>query len=379
MTLLSVSNIGNIVIFATYSNYYTINMPLLKSTLKKYSHYYILITVISLFSCNNEDITKITAVYVDSKSTLEIIDDENQFNFEFNLKSDTSKDLTSQAIFFINGDAISNNTFSTLEVDDFEVFATYENFTSETLIISAKIPSGYSQKVLVEDYTGTWCGFCPRIAYAINQVKLQSDKIVSVAVHLHENNDIYTFEGSTTLRDEFGISGLPKGRINRTNLWQSPEPNNLEQVLDLTEFSAPLGLAISSELNNNTINATIQVGFAVNLTSNLGVVLYLAENGLIHDQTNYTNFFPVGEYVDPLVDFEHNDVLRAIYTNHLGDAIPTNETVEENIFTINFEETIPASVENTANLHLVAFIVNKDTNEVINVQEAAIGENKDFD
>lgn len=354
-------------------------MPLLKSTLKKYSHYYILITVISLFSCNNEDITKITAVYVDSKSTLEIIDDENQFNFEFNLKSDTSKDLTSQAIFFINGDAISNNTFSTLEVDDFEVFATYENFTSETLIISAKIPSGYSQKVLVEDYTGTWCGFCPRIAYAINQVKLQSDKIVSVAVHLHENNDIYTFEGSTTLRDEFGISGLPKGRINRTNLWQSPEPNNLEQVLDLTEFSAPLGLAISSELNNNTINATIQVGFAVNLTSNLGVVLYLAENGLIHDQTNYTNFFPVGEYVDPLVDFEHNDVLRAIYTNHLGDVIPTNETVEENIFTINFEETIPASVENTANLHLVAFIVNKDTNEVINVQEAAIGENKDFD
>ena len=43
--------------------------------------------------------------------------------------------------------------------------------------------SGYFKKrVLIEDYTGTWCGNCTRVSHAIEEVKLLTDKAVTVAI-----------------------------------------------------------------------------------------------------------------------------------------------------------------------------------------------------
>ena len=60
--------------------------------------------------------------------------------------------------------------------------------------------SGYFKKrVLIEDYTGTWCGNCTRVAYAIDQVNAESDKAVTVAIH--NGNDPYHFDGIAPLKN----------------------------------------------------------------------------------------------------------------------------------------------------------------------------------
>ena len=60
--------------------------------------------------------------------------------------------------------------------------------------------SGYFKKrVLIEDYTGTWCGNCTRVAHAIDEVKAQSDKVVTVAIH--NGNDPYHFDGIAPLKN----------------------------------------------------------------------------------------------------------------------------------------------------------------------------------
>lgn len=328
-----------------------------------------------LASCNNEDISKITMIEVKS-SVAEVLVGNN---FVFSVVANNGENVTSNATFKVNGNAISGNEYTAVTSGDYSVEAVFEDFQSQLLTVRAVNPSIYSQKVLIEDYTGAWCGFCPRIAYSIERVKEMSDKVVSVAVHLYENNDPYSFEGSQTLNDEFSVGGLPEGRLNRMTRWQSPEPNNLDQPINLTGLSAPLGLAINSAYEGNSINATVIVGFDQTFTNELGIVVYLVENGLIYDQTNYTNLFPVGTYVDPLVGFEHNDVLRAIYTSHLGETIPSTSTTEDSFYNLDLEVDIPVSVENNENLHLVAFVVDKTTNVVLNVQETALGENKPFD
>ena len=337
--------------------------------------FFLVIIVFTLSSCNNEDINKINVI--DISTTTSELPVGNSFVFK--VLTDTNEDVTSITEITVNNNLINTNEFSALTAGEYTVKAVYNEVESEPLIVRAVNPTDYSQKVLVEDFTGVWCGNCPRVSYAIEQLKLQSDKIVSVAVHLYNANDPYSFDGSILLNDDLNIGGLPEGRLNRTNFWQSHQQDHLDQAFDLTGFAAPLGLAINSEISSSTINATIRVGFGETYSANLGVVVYLVENGLIHDQVNYTeNLFGSGN-VDPLLNFEHNDVLRAIFTNHFGDVIPSAEAQEGVTYILNLEKTIPSSVEDNDNLHLVAFVINKDTGEVINAQEAAVGEDKDFD
>jgi hypothetical protein len=104
-------------------------------------------------------------------------------------------------------------------------------------------------------------------------------------------------------------------------------------------------------------------------------VVCLLENGLIYDQENYSTFYGG---VNPIVDFEHNHVLRAFFTNMLGDAIPLNQTVKDQTYTRNFSVTIPANVANPTKLDVVAFVVNEN-GTAINVRKIKLGESQSFE
>ena len=76
--------------------------------------------------------------------------------------------------------------------------------------------SGYFKKrVLIEDYTGTWCGNCTRVSYAIEQVKAQNDKVVTVAIH--NGHDPFHFAGIAPLKNLIlpnSLLALPVSRLN---------------------------------------------------------------------------------------------------------------------------------------------------------------------
>ena len=78
------------------------------------------------------------------------------------------------------------------------------------------ISGNFKKHVLIEDYTGTWCGNCARVAYAVEQVKSQTDKAVTVAIH--DGNDPYSFSGIGPLKDLIlpnSTWSLPISRLNR--------------------------------------------------------------------------------------------------------------------------------------------------------------------
>ncbi len=333
--------------------------------------YFIAISLIFI-SCNQDNLQELKSIEL--KLTSVYSEQPIDHEFTFKVIGDNLDDLTTDAQIKVNGQLIEGNCFTPTSEGTYTIQAFYENFTSNTLTVKAITPSDYTQKVLVEDYTGTWCGWCPRIAYAIQQAKLQSDKIVSVAVHSEDGlNSIYTPQ----LETNFGIESYPTGKINRIHTWASNhEHENLQEVLNKTGFNAPLGLALSTQLVNNTIQTQVRVGFANNYTEQLNLVIYVLENGLMYNQTNYTEFFGGAS---TLVNFTHNDVLRKVETPILGEPIPTSETIDEHIYTKDFNISIPTNVVNNSNLMLVAFVVKSSNKEVINVQEVKVGETVDFE
>lgn len=336
---------------------------------------FIITIFIIVTSCNKDNLQALKSIELRLVSVYTEQPIDNAFVFK--VMGDNLDDLTSHAQIKVNGQLIAGNSFIPTLEGTYLVQAFYENYKSKKLTVKAITPSNYTKKVLVEDYTGTWCGFCPRVTYAIQQAKLQSNKIVSVAIHLTSAiPDPFHTEQGLALKSEFGISGLPRAKINRIHTWTANEPEHLNEVLNRTGFNAPLGLAIATELINNTIQTQVRVGFANNYSEQLNLVIYVLENGLIYNQTNYTSYYGGAT---TLIDYVHNDVLRKVETPILGEPIPTSETVQGHIYSKNYNITIPSTVFNNSNLVIVAFVVKASNKEVINVQEVHVGNTVSFE
>ena len=235
--------------------------------------------------------------------------------------------------------------------------------------------SGYFKKrVLIEDYTGTWCGNCTRVSYAIERVLDQTGNVVPVAIH--NGNDPYNFEGIAPLKNLIcpnNALALPVSRLNRTGVWTFPETSNIPQAVNLTGKNGALGLSMNSRLVGNTINLDVNVKFAEDY-SNLKLVVYLLEDGLIYEQTNYTTYYGG---LDLIPNFVHNHVLRTSMTDILGESIG-DSNVTGSTFTKSFSITVPSSIENTSNISFAAFIVGSD-NKAINARASHINQNQEFE
>lgn len=300
----------------------------------------------------------------------------------FNVKNAQGDDFTAGSEFFVKGFPIDGNTFSSATAGTFEVTARYNGVTSAPLVVTFddEPQINFRKKMLIEDYTGTWCGYCPRVAYGIELVHQQTEDAVAVAIHRPSSNvssavyDPYNFPEAAELESTLNAAGYPKGFLNRTIRWTNPEPDNISQAISLTQGENPkLGVAMTASVANGSINMDVNIMFGKDFNNNLKLVVYVLENGLIYDQHNYTSYY---NDEDLLVDFVHNHVLRSCLTSILGDNIEKSATTTGNTYTRSFNVTVPANVSNQSNLEFVAFVIDEN-GAVVNVRKAKPGESQD--
>jgi thiol-disulfide isomerase/thioredoxin len=285
--------------------------------------------------------------------------------------------LTSTSTFFVNGTQITGSTYQTTVAGTLDVYATHttstpETFTAPTVQVVVNDITNFNKRVLIEDFTGTWCGYCPRVAQAIDLVDAQTTDAVVVAIH--RGNDPYNFAGSAALETQINLTGYPTAMLNRTTTWAYPEPNWVSQAVNLTTGTNPrLGLAMNTSVAGNAATVEVKVKFGKDF-SNLKLVVYAVEDNLIHDQTNYTTYFGGGSTISA---FEHDNVLRGVVSSDiLGEAI-TGSTLNNTEYTKTFNYTIPGAV-NTANVRFVAFVIDS-TNKAVNSRAAGANENQAYE
>lgn len=298
----------------------------------------------------------------------------------FTVNTNNGTNVSDDVAIYVNGELINGTEFTSQEIGDFTVYADY--FGVKSSDVNVRFHDGseinYVKRVLIEDYTGTWCGNCPRVTHALEILMSQSDFVVPVAIHRSSSNpadpnyDPYNYD-TTELEAVVNISGYPRALLNRMTRWQPLEQNNIPQVINLTQGENPkVGLAMNAEVSNNTINLDVSIQFSKNFT-NLRYVVYVLENGLIYDQVNYTNFYTGPGYI---LDFEHNHVLRACLTPLMGETLTNTNTGQT--FSKTFTLPVPSNIADANNIEFVAFVVDEN-NKAINVRKANLGENQDFE
>ena len=255
----------------------------------------------------------------------------------------------------------------------------------------SKVPATFTKKVLIEEFTGAWCGYCPDGAHRVENLINDNDgRVVGVSLH---SGDAMEVAHTNYLETTYQNTGFPSGMVDRVSVNGSTSLNRgyweyvaYDQLLE----TAVCGLAIISEVNGQ--NATVEVHAGFNSTLNgddYRLSVYLIEDGVTgtgygYDQRNYYNTDPESPFYnlgDPIEGYEHNHTLRAVLSESLGDAIMVSEMVSggEHIKTY----TVDISSYNKNNLSIVAFVTYMGSSitehEILNVQKCGIDSFQDWD
>jgi thiol-disulfide isomerase/thioredoxin len=253
--------------------------------------------------------------------------------------------------------------------------STGTSYGSQSSFATAASNLKFEKNVLVEQYTGTWCGYCTRAIAQIDNLYSLNKKIVHIALHL---NDQMSFSMNSTLFSSFGFTGVPTVHTDRSATWNG-------NTAAITEMQRPAdaGLAISVTGSGSSINVNVQVKFGTNFPNGVALTVYMLEDGIVANQSNYYNtdsshpFYGKG---NPVPNFVHNNVLVKIGTDMFGDLIDLSQIGVGKTYSRSFTFSNISSVK-FSKLKVVAFIAHNGGSkqkQVINSVVASVGENKNF-
>ncbi len=290
------------------------------------------------------------------------------------ISSKNNANVTADCNIYVNGSSITGSSYTFSQPGTYAVYAKRGDLaTAVVTLIVVQVNSGtYVHKVLLEEYSGTWCGNCPRLLYGVDLLMQQSNKVIFVGTHLFGSDPFITSQGNSLAQNQ-GVNGVPNGKINRTTNWTGPQYENVNQVINEIQPSAIAGLAINSTTANNNLNITVKFNYKEPLGANTKLTVYITEDKLYYMQSNYSANLYGG--LSSIPNFEYHSVLRSVVSNIGGDDVSSFGNANEKIYSL----TVPPNIANLGNAKIVAFITNTATGKVVNVQEAKVGENKLFE
>ncbi len=347
----------------------------------------ILLFSVSLFFLVSCDIkekgieTNNSGITVESKYGTHVI---SNYEIPFTAKDRSGNDITDNVTFYVDETAQTNNqiSFSATGIHNVKAKITIDGELLESNELSVAVTNPrHSTKILVEDFTGTWCVNCPRVAFHLEEAVQQNNKIIPMAVHNRGfETDPFHFSDFGVFRTNYGINSFPTALCNRNFNWN--DNSGTAQLSAELAKSQALGLSVNSSVNGNNINIEVKTRFDLDLKDlDLFLVVCITENGLIADQANATSFYG-GQ--NPIPNFVHNHTLRVALTGVNGTPIPHDQTDISHEFVYNFSGAIPSEIADINNCEIVAFVgEDAETSpakiKVINIQKANVGVFQDFD
>ena len=255
-------------------------------------------------------------------------------------------------------------------------------------------------RALVEEYTGTWCGWCTRGLVAMKMLaEAYGDDFIGVAYH---NSD------PMAITEDYPspVQGFPSAFVERN--YEVDPYYGYDQagfgMKDLVDYVmgqlAVVDLNVKADWADEArteVKATVESNFVMNADgSDYGIEVMLVEDdmygpaGTEWDQHNYyatmadeygsdPDLGPLCELPENIEGYHFNDVLVAtsgVIDESLPEAIVANTVNSfehsfyvDYIYNLNYEPII----QNKDQLHVVAIVVDKATGKVLNAAKAKVG------
>lgn len=247
------------------------------------------------------------------------------------------------------------------------------------------------RKVLVEEFTGHRCGNCPRGAETItNLISTYGEQVIGIAHHtynlpqfteplpndtvtnpeLHYLYDFRTQEAlSIDVKFNVNTIGVPTGLVNRRNFGSGPVmaytswPSRVATALSAApQMDIQLKAFYSPADSNLCVYYFVEV--LENISGNFKIALYLTEDSIVKWQKDYN------EVPNDIEFYVHNHIMRKAINGVNGTTVTTNtDLTDGESFIDGYSTQLNLNVLDPDHLHIIAFVYNADTDEIIQAEE----------
>ena len=244
-----------------------------------------------------------------------------------------------------------------------------------------------NRAILIEDFTGHKCVFCPAAADLAHSLHLANPtRVFTTSIHAGptglgdfqqidppnypldftnpEGLEIGTYFGT----NDGGFPGNPRGTINRVSngsIFQGPNSWSSMVSTQLTENV--LNVNIQSKLNYyaETKGAFLHVEVEKlnqSLPNELGIVAYIIEDSLVGDQKMSDNSHNE--------NYIHRDIHRGNLNNQAFGRILENSDLIDGKYYVNYSFVVPNQLDgnyNASNMHILIYVYDRSTWEIYQV------------
>lgn len=244
------------------------------------------------------------------------------------------------------------------------------------------------RKIVIEEGTGTWCGFCPRGAVAMEAMYADNSRpnFIGIAVHNADPMAVTAYDNGAN------FSGFPGMNVNRKLLGEGVSTFSMQSTYD--EMSNDVTY-LKAEITNNTFNANdnsfsidVDVTFATQVTTEHRIGAIIMENKVWGTSNGYAqvNYYDGGTYGPlsgagianwttagdpvPADQMEYNHVGRALiggYDGASGSLTFPAAAGSTQSYTVNGS----LNGYNRGNCEVVIVVINTTTGEIMNAAKVA--------
>ena len=221
---------------------------------------------------------------------------------------------------------IPGNTFTSTVQGTHTIWAAYGTVLSNDVSISVvqapptgptvpedKYPSktNFKRRVLLTQFTGTGCGYCPNMVnalYQVTSVKSLNDKIVLAAAHLYNANDPAYLLDAKTLDNSLGVQGFPciYADLNNATATSASYAAVTKLINDsYARTEAKGGIAVNSKYYEQEGYIVLHATVKANTSTAFRIGAWLLEDNISGVQANYGTTPLAGVNLDI-----HNNCIR---------------------------------------------------------------------
>lgn len=215
--------------------------------------------------------------------------------------------------------------------------------------------AGFTKNVLLMEFVSFDCVYCPAVTTAMNKASEKyPNRLDVISVHGRlDEDDPMEFDGYRQFQNFFyGVTGYPAVIIDQRDdlvtvgSFDEADPDFLERL----NVSSPIGIAISTKVDNRTVTIETTVKNAGETSSNYRLAVAVLENNIAYRQADWVN-----EERTWIEDYKHYHVLREILSeNYFGD--PIADFASNSEYKKSFSYTIPEAYQKD-NVMFVAYVV----------------------
>lgn len=260
--------------------------------------------------------------------------------------------------------------------------------------------SGF-RKILLEDYTGHYCGNCPPAAAKAEELSATyGSSLVVIANHVSDqfakpNRDTSSLSYKEDFRNTtstawdvaFGMSsaGLPKGSINRIQKPTFPQNPGVWASLIPAELNKPqsvkLDISTSYDPTKKLLDVKVKSTFLSSFSTDIKLSIILIQDSIISDQKDYK--LPANQVTDPddpdrRTNYRFDHIVFSSLNEAWGDLIKSSPkqgdtvTINKNCNTIGKCFYKQSVCTNDKYIYLVAFAYNDASKEILQVEKLKI-------